>query len=320
MRFLVVGAGALGGYFGGRLLQAGQSVDFLVRPPRAAQLATRGLVIRSPHGHLKLAAPTVLAGQIRREYDVVIVASKAYDLEQTLAAFAPAVGPHTAILPLQNGLRHLDLLGRRFGHARVLGGLAMISATLDGDGSIAHLGPDHELVFGELDGERTPRVEAIARAFAQAGFDGRASDTILQAMWEKWVFITALASVTALMRAPIGDIVQAGAQELGLILLEECSRIAAHNAHPPSPDSLARARDALTATGSQLSASMLKDVERGAPSEADHIVGDFLRRGRWSTADTVLLPVAYAQLRSYEARRLRGALEACDASPQRLAA
>lgn len=317
MRFLVVGAGALGGYFGGRLWAAGHDVSFLVRPGRAAQLAAHGLAIRSPRGDLHVPSPpVVLAQQLQRHYDVVIVGCKAYDLEQTLAAFAPAVGPDTAVLPLLNGVRHLDTLTARFGSG-VLGGLGMISATLAGDGTILHLGQEHTLVFGELDGERTPRVEAIAAAFARAGFDGRASNAILQAMWEKWVLIATLASLTTLMRAPVGDIVQAGGEEIGLTLLQECSRIAAHNGHPPGPETLARARATLTAAGSGLSASMLKDIERGAPTEAEHILGDFLRRGRWSTADTVLLPVAYAQLRSYEARRAR---EAGIEFPQRLAA
>lgn len=319
MRILVVGAGALGGYFGGRLLQAGQDVTFLLRPRRAAQLATGGLAIHSPAGNAHLPSPpAVLAHQLKSPYDLVIVGCKAYDLEGTIAAFAPAVGPETAILPLLNGLRHLDRLTERFGYRRVLGGLGMISAALDETGGVLHLGRDHTLAFGELDGERSPRIEAIAAAFASANFDSRPTDTILQSMWEKWVHIATLAGTTSLMRASVGDIVQAGAQHVALELLNECSRIAAHNGFPPSPEALGRTRATVTAPGSALTASLLKDIERGAPTEGDHILGDFLRRGRWSTADTVLLPLAYAQLRSYEARRSR---ETADADPvQRLVA
>lgn len=124
MKILIAGAGAIGSYFGGRLLQAGLDVSFLVRPQRAAQLAAQGLVIRCPRGDARLAAPpTLLAQQIRQPYDLVILACKAYDLE---SAIAPAIGPETAILPLQNGLRHLDRLIERFGYARVLGGLVLI--------------------------------------------------------------------------------------------------------------------------------------------------------------------------------------------------
>lgn len=319
MRILVAGAGALGGYFGGRLLQAGQDVSFLLRARRAGQLAASGLVIHSPAGDAYLPAPaTLLAHQVRSTYDLVVVACKAYDLEGTIAAFAPAVGPDTAILPLLNGLRHLDRLTERFGYARVLGGLGVISAALDETGAVLHLSRDHTLAFGELDGVRSPRIDAIAAAFASANFDSRPTDKILQAMWEKWVHIATLASATSLMRASVGDIVHAGAQHVALELLNECSRIAAHNGFPPSPEAIGRTRAAVTTPGSTLTASLLKDIERGAPTEGDHILGDFLRRGRWSTADTVLLPLAYAQLRSYEARRAR---DAADAEPaQRLAA
>jgi 2-dehydropantoate 2-reductase len=319
MKILVVGAGALGGYFGGRLLQARQDVTFLVRPPRAARMATRGLSIHSPAGDFHLPSPpTVLAHQLKTPYDLVIVGCKAYDLEGTIAAFAPAVGPETAVLPLLNGLRHLDRLTERFGYGRVLGGLGVISAALDETGAVRHLSRDHTFAFGELDGVRSPRVEAIAAAFASAHFDSRPTDKILQAMWEKWVHIATLAGATSLMRASVGDIVQAGAQDVALELLNECSRIAAHNGFPPSAEAVGRTRATVTAPGSTLTASLLKDIERGAPIEADHILGDFLRRGRWSTADTVLLPLAYAQLRTYEARRAR---DAADAHPaQRLVA
>ena len=315
MRILVVGAGALGGYFGGRLLQAGQDVTFLVRRRRAAQLSANGLIIRSPAGDAHLPSPTtLLAHQIKSPYDLVIVGCKAYDLEESIASFAPAVGPDTAILPLLNGLRHLDRLTERFGYRTVLGGLGRISATLDEGGDILHLSQDHTLAFGELDGVRSRRLDAIAAALATAGFDSRPSENILQAMWEKWVHIATLAGATSLLRASVGDIVRAGAQDVALELLNECSRIAAHNGFAPSPEALGRARAMVTAPDSPLTASLLKDIERGAPTEGDHILGDLLRRGRWSTADTVLLPLAYAQLRSYEARRTRVGAEAAPAN------
>jgi 2-dehydropantoate 2-reductase len=306
MRFLVVGAGALGGYFGGRLLEAGRDVTFLLRPRRAAQLAAGGLVVHSPAGDLHLPAPpAVLAGGIQAPFDVVIVGCKAYDLDETIESFAPAVGPDTAILPLLNGLQHIDRLSERFGAERVLGGLCLISAVLDEAGAVRHLNDLHTLVFGELDGTRSARVDAIAAAFASAKFDGRASNTIVQALWEKWVFIASLAGITTLMRGSVGDIVSAGAQDLALALFEECSRIAAHNGHAPSAGAVERGRAMVTAAGSPLTASMFKDVERGARTEADHILGDLLARGGPSFEGTPLLRTAYAHLKTYEARRAR---------------
>ena len=314
MRFLVVGAGALGGYFGGRLLHGGRDVTFLERPERAAQMASRGLVVRSPTGNLQLPAPpTIQAHQIEAPYDVVIVACKAYDLEPAMGAFAPAVGPQTSILPLQNGMRHLDLLVERFGRRPVLGGACQISAVLDEDGAIVHAGTGSTLLFGELDGERTARVAHLAQALGHARFDAQATGEIVQTMWEKWIHIATLASVTALLRSNVGEIVRAGAQHIALDLLDECCRIAAFNARAPREQALARTRAALVEADSPLTGSMFHDIERGAPTECEHILGDLLRRGRWSTADTRLLPVAYAYVKAYEARRLREANDAAQA-------
>src|SRR5438034_10175659 len=132
MRILVVGAGAIGGYFGGRMLQAGRNITFLVRPRRAKELASAGLVIKSPNGDVTLRnPPTVQADAIRETFDVVLLSCKAFDLDDAIKSFAPAVGPQTAIIPLLNGMRHLDVLDEKFGKDRVLGGLCGIAVTLD---------------------------------------------------------------------------------------------------------------------------------------------------------------------------------------------
>jgi len=306
MRYLVVGAGALGGYFGGRLLEAGHDVTFLLRPGRAEALRKTGLVVRSRFGDLALPMPPfVLAGTIASTFDVVIVACKAYDLAATMNSFAPAVGSGTAILPLLNGMRHLDDLTSRFGTTNVLGGLCVISATLDAAGAIQHLNDLHALTFGELDGILSARVEQMQRDFSIATFDSRATTQIVQEMWEKWVFIASVASVTCLMRASIGDVIAAGATELSLQLVDECCGIATANGFAPRAPSVERFRAAVTAPGSLLTASMLKDIERGAPVEADHVVGDLLARARQVAPRATLLRVAYAHLKAYEARRAR---------------
>ncbi len=308
MRFLVVGAGALGGYFGGRLLEAGHNVTFLLRPRRVAQLAVTGLVIRSPAGDTVLPAPPhLLAGEIGQPFDVVMVGCKAYDLDETIESFAPAVGPDSVVLPLLNGMRHLDTLKDRFGSQRVLGGLCLISAVLDDSGVVMHLNNLHRLVFGELDGTSSVRVDAIAAAFADANFEGIASHEVQQAMWEKWVLIASLAGITSLLRGSIGDIVTAGAQNLALDLFDECSRIAAHNGFAPRPAAVEQGRAAISAAGSPLTASMFKDIERGARTEADHILGDLLSRSNWCPSNGPLLRIAYAHLLTGEARRLREA-------------
>jgi 2-dehydropantoate 2-reductase len=307
MRTLVVGAGAIGGYFGGRLLAAGRDVIFLVRPRRAAELARAGLSIRSRAGDVDLSAPpTIFENALSGPFDLVLLACKAYDLEGAMASFARAVGPDTAILPLLNGMGHLDVLQARFGPEPVLGGQCLVSTTLDAEGHIVHLGDAHTLTFGELDGSSSARVAKIATELSGAGFDVLAATAIRQEMWEKWVFIAASAGITCLMRAAIGDIVAAGAADLTAALFAECSAIAAGEGFPPRPEFAARTRKMLTQPASAMTASMLRDIERGAPVEADHILGDLLRRAS-PVADKPLLRLAYAHTKAYEARRVRTA-------------
>ena len=308
MKILVIGAGAIGGYFGGRLLEAGRDVTFLVRPKRAAQLAETGLVIKSRLGDSNLAKPpTIQAPELHRPFDLILLSLKAYDLETAIDSFAAAVGPETAILPLLNGMSHLDLLDRRFGKDRVLGGaVLLLSATLDDQGRILHLNDGHILGFGERDGSRSARIEAIVREFAGVKTEARASTQIMLGMWEKWVFIAGLAGITCLMRASIGDIAASGGAPLSLRLLEECSAVAAGAGFAPRPEVIERLRSLLTAAGSPFTASMLRDIEHGGRTEADQIFGDLVRRGeRVLPAEGSLLRLAYVNLKAYEARRAR---------------
>src|SRR5215469_6901801 len=181
MRILVVGAGAIGGYFGGRLKAAGRDVTFLVRARRAAQLAKTGLVIKSPAGNVELPSPpTVAAENLRTHFDLILLSCKAYDLASAIDSFAPAVGPDTAILPLLNGMAHMDALAARFGAKAVLGGQCVISSTLNAEGRVQHLAPMHYLSFGEQDGAKSPRAQAILAALSGAGFDADLSAAIMQ--------------------------------------------------------------------------------------------------------------------------------------------
>ena len=303
MRILVVGAGATGGYFGGRLLEADRDVTFLVRPRRAAELAQSGLRIRSRFGDAVLAnPPAILAGDLRETFDLVLLSSKAYDLDGAMESFAPAVGADTMILPLLNGMRHLDTLDQRFGRGRVLGGLCIIAATLNEEREIVHLNDQHALGFGERDKTMSDRVSAVARLMEGARFEVRASAEILLEMWEKWVFLASLAASNCLMRAAVGDIVESpGGAELVVGLLEECRAVAAAEGYPPREAAVERMRGVLTAPGSPMTASTLRDMERNGPIEADHIIGDLLRRG----SGLPLLRMAYTHLKAYEVRRKR---------------
>ena len=233
-RFLVLGAGAVGGYFGGRLAAAEADVTFLVRPTRAAALNERGLVIESPMGDLRLPVRVATADTLDGIFDTVLLTAKAYDLEQAIAAIRPVVGPGTAILPVLNGLGHLDRLDAAFGPERVLGGVAYIAATLTAEGAIRHLNRVHGIAFGERSGAVSRRVEPIAEAFASTPVNASISDNIMLDMWEKFVMISSLAGMNCLMRGSVGDILAADEGEsLILELLTECEAIAAASGFPP---------------------------------------------------------------------------------------
>lgn len=307
MRVLVVGAGAIGGYFGGRLLQAGRDVTFLVRPGRAEQIRKNGFAVRVLDQRPdELAVRAIVSEQIEAPYDLVLVTCKAYDLESAMDGFAPAVGPETAILPLLNGMRHLDILSERFGASRLLGGQCVISARLDEHGHAVLLGPMQVLTFGELNGALSKRTEAIAATMQGAGFTVQASNMILLEMWEKWVLLATFAGMTCLMRGAVGDIVAAGATGLTDALLDECRRIAASQDQMIRPDTLQRIRGILTQANSTAAASMLRDLERGARIEADHILGDLLQRESGvDITSPSLLRIAYLHLKTYEARHAR---------------
>jgi 2-dehydropantoate 2-reductase len=307
VRILIIGAGAIGGYFGARLMAAGRDVTFLVRERRAEQLRRNGLKVTSPLGDLNLPTPALTsAATLKDFYDLVILSSKAYDLEGSIEDFAAGVGPNSRVLPLLNGLRHLDVLDARFGAQRVLGGLARISSTLDADGRIHQLGTFNALAFGSRSSGPETKIEGIADTLRVPGFDAHLSADILHEMWEKWVFIAAAAATTSLMRATVGDIVAAGAQDIPVGLLQECRAIAAANDFVPRDAAMNTGLSILTAPGSLFTASMLRDIEQGARIEADHIVGDLLRRSP-NTVRAPLLATAYAHLRVYEARRKREA-------------
>ena len=288
MRILIVGAGAIGGYFGGRMLQAGRDITFLARPRRAAELAAVGLVIKSPNGDVTLKNPPVVqADTIKDKFDAVLLSCKAYDLDDAVKSFAPAVGKRTAIIPLLNGIRHLDVLDKKFGVSHVLGGLCLTAVTLNEKREVVQLGPVQSLGFGERDGKMSDRVRAIADVVGSCNFGGAASEAVLQDMWEKWVFLASSAASTSLMRAPIGMILAApGGKDFLLGILDECRAVATAEGYPPRAPALERATGMLTTEGSPLTASMFRDIKAGQPIEADHVIGDLIAR-----ADTAKIPV-----------------------------
>jgi 2-dehydropantoate 2-reductase len=309
MRFLVVGAGATGGYYGGRLFQAGRDVTFLVRPARAALIAEHGLQLVSPHGDATLRPPLASAETLRGPYDVVLLGVKAYALEPALADMAPAIGPGTMIVPTLNGMRHIDQLVERFGERVVLGGVSHIVTTIDDSGRIVQLNPVQRLTYGARHAAGAPdaeRLAALHAAMSDAGFAARLSDTIDRDMWEKWAFLATLGGITCLMRGTIGEIAAApGGAALARQLLHECAAVAHAAGEAPTAAFMAETEATVTAPGSALVSSMYRDLQRGLDVEADQILGDLLARAQRAGVATPLLATAYAHLCVY---RLRVAL------------
>jgi len=312
MRILVLGAGGTGGYFGGRLAQAGLDVTFLVRPARAAQLAADGLVIRSPLGDARFPVRHATAEQLpalaaARPFELVLLSCKAYDLDDSIEAIAPAMGEGTAVLPILNGLRHYAALDARFGAGRVLGGLCFISATRNARGEVLHLGKPASVTFGERAGEPySARCRAIDAAFAAAKVDHLLAERIQQELWTKFAFLAALAAGTCLMRAAVGDVVAAdGGRDFMERFYRECLAVAAADGWPVPEEAQRRALETLTQPGSPLTASMLRDLEAGQRIEGAHIVGDLLRRARAAGLPSPLLALAWCHLQAYELRRRR---------------
>lgn len=304
MKFLVLGAGAIGGYFGGRLAESGADVTFLVRPGRRAQLERDGLRIESALGNVSRPVRTALADSIAPDYDIVLLTCKAYDLQSSIEAIAPAVGSQTAIIPLLNGLAHFAALDSHFGPSQVMGGTCMIDASLGRDGVVHHGGTLQRLVFGERDGRRSPRAEAVAAVLAGTTVDWSLSDDIEQVLWDKLVFLASLASLTCLFRANVREIIGApGGREAMERALAANAEIAAREGHRPSASALDFARTRLTDPAGLWSASMLRDLERGGHVEADHIVGWMLDRARRHGVDDALLSLAFTHLKAFEARR-----------------
>jgi 2-dehydropantoate 2-reductase len=303
MRVLVLGAGAVGGYFGGRLAEAGRDVTFLVRGPRTAALAEHGLKVASPLGDFQVPVKVATADRVGGPYDLVLLTAKHYDLDAAIDAIRPGVGRGSAVLPLLNGLVHLDRLDAAFGPEHVLGGVAYVGAGLLPDGSIRHWNRLSGIAFGEREGGISERARAIEALFAGTPVSAPANDNILQEMWEKFVMISAMAGMNCLMRGNVGEIV---ATDNGAALMQEalaeCRAVAEAAGYPPRREARERVEAMLTEPGSVNSASMRQDLEAGRRTEADAILGDMLRRAKGFGIAAPLMRAAYTHLQVHENR------------------
>lgn len=307
-RILVLGAGGVGGYFGGRLAQAGADVTFLVRPGRRDQILKDGLRITSQLGDATLPVPTVIANELGPNYDLVLLTCKAYDLDSSMDAVAPAVQGECTVLPLLNGLAHLEKLDVRFGRDHVIGGSCAIDVTLLPDGTIRHSGTLQRIVFGERDGRPSTRTQAFADVLQKTSLQWEHADAVMLRMWEKLIMLSVLAGMTCLFRGNVAEIMSAGGQAIAEEALAANVTISTREGFPPTPEAVRLAQRRLTDPTGQWSASMMRDMEAGRPVEADHIIGYMLNKARTYGVTAQLLSMAYTHLKTYERRRLDGRL------------
>lgn len=305
MRFLVLGAGGLGGVFGAALIEGGAEVSFLVRARRAEQLARDGLVIRTGERVIRHRVRTLSAGALDGPYDVILLTCKAYDLDNALADIAPALGTNSAVLPVLNGIAHIDLLTERFGAKHVLGGVSMVNAHLSPSGEITRFAEfPGRIVLGELDGRVSARCEEIARAFEQGGMASTVSPRIDAEMWEKFATYAAIATIATLTRARAGA-VAASAHGAGFVVAvcEECARVTAAEGYPPPPAVGDLVRGVYARIGSPYHPSILVDLEAGRATEGEHTIGDLVRRAERRGIAVPLLRAALCALEAHEVHR-----------------
>lgn len=301
-RILVVGAGAVGGYFGAHLARAGRDVTFLLRPERAEFVRREGLTVRTSTESFTVHPAVVTADELAT-FDIVLLAVKAFGFEAAVEDLAPAVGESTLVIPALNGMRHLDVLRERFGDERVLGGYAFISATLDGP-HIVQLYGEARLTYGRLDGATDAAVERVHAAFDGAGFRAKLSSRIELEMWEKWTMLASGGAVTCLFRGDVGAIVAAGGARYGRDAVLEIAAIARASGFEPRAHVVDDAAARLEEPGSPFTTSMYRDLVQGLDVESDHIVGDLVVRARGFGIPVPVLEAALVALTVYRASRV----------------
>jgi 2-dehydropantoate 2-reductase len=303
MKFLIVGAGAIGGYFGGRLLEKGEDVTFLVREKRKQQLDKQGLIVKSIHGDMNLKPKTLLSGEEvgNDPFDVILLSTKAYHLSEVIDNIRPYVSENTMILPLLNGISHLYELTFAFGKKRTLGGLCFIETTLDEEGRVIQTSPIHDLVFGELSGVKTERILKLAEVFSGTKAIFRLSDNIEEDLWHKYLFIATFSGVTSLFRSPIGPIRE---QEYGVEtirkLLHEVADIMRGLDAPLEHNVVEAQLTRIENLNFEMKSSLQRDMEKQLPTEVDHFFGYLLQHAMKQGVNVPLLQAIYTNLKVYE--------------------
>jgi 2-dehydropantoate 2-reductase len=295
VKILVLGAGGVGGYFGGRLVESGSDITFLVRDHRRKQLIKSGLRLNSPHGDFSSSVKCKTLDDTPDKYDLVILSCKSYHLTEACVSLRKWLNTPTCILPFLNGLSHIDVMIKTFGEDLVFGGAAHVATTLSKDGHIVQLNPIQVLTVGPLNGSKHLDVlEAFVNECRKSSFSIKCVDNVLQPMWEKWVFLATLAGSTVLFRNSVGAITETKmGNNLMQRMYDEGKSVAMANDINIPKKAQITALDILMKPGSDFTASMLRDLVMKLPTEHDHILGGLVELGKCHDIDMPLLSAAY---------------------------
>ncbi|MFC7061914.1 ketopantoate reductase family protein [Halobacillus seohaensis] len=303
MKIVVLGAGALGAYYGARWQEAGHDVIYLVRERRAEQLRKNGLHLHSEKGNYKVPNVQIVESPEQIENaDLVFLSVKGYHLHGTISWLKPLVQRGAKVLPVLNGMEHLPILQEELGEEAVIGGLAYIIATLDENGHVVHTSPFHDLVFGPLHTSQQPICEELGIACNQANMGGKQSPNILEDIWNKYMFITAFSGITTATNLPIGDI-RKSPQTFIITkrILEEMRKLANVHNIQITEEHVEVAFERLKGLDDEMTSSMHQDRRKGLPLEVEHLHGGALRLGDEHNLDMPYTQTIHAMIKPYEA-------------------
>jgi 2-dehydropantoate 2-reductase len=305
VRITVIGAGAVGGYYGGMLARAGHDVAFVARGAHLAAIRQRGLTVRATRGEFTVRPHVVHPGEAATPAELVMLAVKTYDNQSALQLLDPLTASDGVVLTLQNGVDSPMEAAGVVGAARVLGGAAYIAAAIASPGVIEQTGTHHRLVFGEVfetSDSISRRVEHIRETLAGAGIDAAAVSDARVSLWEKYVYLAPFAGFTGTARAPIGPLWRHGeTQELFIRGCSEVAAVARAEGVLLPADVPDRVRTYAAALPPSTRSSLLIDLQQGKPIEVEALLGALVRRARAHGVDMPVMETLYAALRDHAA-------------------
>ena len=296
-RILIVGAGATGGVYGEKLVEAGRDVTFLVRERRFEEISAEGIRVRRKSGTTSYPAKAIVTPEPGDVYDLILVTVKAPALPSVIENLKNAVGPNTIIIPLLNGMAHNAMFEDAFPGC-VRGGIMRIMATLDPDNTVVQLTNLCELIVGGVHGRKLP--DDVAAALDVPGIRLIVREDVTGSLWEKWAFIAAAGVTTILFRGNIGDIIAAGGHDMILDAVAECEAVAAASGYPVSEATHEQTVNMLTEPHSTFTSSLYRDLMNGNAQESEHLLGDMALRAQLLAVPAPLLNATVLQIRTQQ--------------------